>query len=391
MATRTRTLLAILLLVSMLLTPALAAAAGTDNAAFDAKFSGVITGVPAAAGDSWQIAGHTVKTDTGTKVMLPEGTDAAAVGMWADVTAKKDTQGALVALKLMVKRAEMRLIGPVQTIAEGDLGTWTVAGVDFTVNDQTRISDRGEPIMVDGWVEVHAAYDGTALIATSIKSAEEQEDVELYGAIEQFADGAGDWTISSVGFTSTADTRVMGKPEAGLLAKASLKLQDDNLLEANNIKVSWDEQGGWRMPVQFTGKIEALPPDGLAGTWTVDGKQVDVSAQTKVMQKKALAEVGATVHVVGWTEDARVKALLITVIAGPTGSMPFMLQGVIESLPEGGLVGDWMVSGNLIKVTEATRIAGAQFVEQGAAVTVVGTQNSDGVKTATLIHAKKGH
>ena len=33
---------------------------------------------------------------------MPEGTEAATVGMWADVMAKKDTQGALVAVKITV-------------------------------------------------------------------------------------------------------------------------------------------------------------------------------------------------------------------------------------------------------------------------------------------------
>jgi hypothetical protein len=387
MSSRIRLALAAIVLVSLFLTPALASAAAPDGAPFDVKFAGVIETAPAAAGDPYVIAGLTVKTDANTKIQMATD-DPVAAGMWADVTAKKMTDGTLLALKLTVMPAEMRVIGPLEAMPEGDAGTWTVAGIDFTVDENTEISDRGEPIMVDGWVEVHAVQDGETLLAVSIRSVETQEDVEIYGAIEAFSDT--EWTVSGVVVAANADTKVMGKPAVGLLARVSAKLQDDGSLLAQNVKVVWNEQGGWRQPVMFRGKIEALPESGLIGIWTVDGKQVDVSEQTKIMQKKTVAEVGATVHVVGWTEGDVVKALLISVIAPAEGSKPFQIMGVIEELPESGMVGDWTVSGQTVTVTETTRIAGVQFVKVGARVTVIGTEKSDGTLTATLIHAKMG-
>jgi hypothetical protein len=393
MSTRIRTLLALLLLVSLLVIPAATAgAAGPEgNAAFDVKFAGVITAVPAAEGEPWLIAGQTVKTDANSKIRLP-GEEKAAAGMWADIMAKKLSDGTLLALKLTVMAPEMRLVGPLEVMPAGDLGTWTVAGIDFTVDEKTAISDRGEPIMVGGWVEVQAVEDAGALVAVRIMSLDDQEDVELYGAIQAFSDT--EWTVSSVKFAMDAKTRVMGAPKAGLLAKVSLALDDEGNLLARTIKVSWDEQGGWRKPVQFTGKIETLPPGGPVGVWTIDGKQVDVSAQTKVMQHKALAEVGATVHVVGWTEGEVVKAILVAVMAPPADVTPFLLLGKIEKLPADGMVGLWTVSmmgkSYDVQVTASTRIAGQEFVKVGAAVTVVGTQKADGTMTATLIHAKQG-
>ena len=283
-----------------------------------------------------------MKTDANTKIRMATEEPAAA-GMWADVTAKKMTDGSLLASKLTVMPAELRLIGPLEVMPEGDLGTWTVAGIDFTANEETQISDRGEPIMVGGWVEVHAVWDGDTLIATTIRSVEVEEDIELYGAIEAFSDT--EWTVSGLAVSANEDTKVMGKPVVGLLAHVSAELQEDGTLLAQTMKVVWNEQGGWRQPVMFRGKIEALPESGLVGTWTVDGKQVDVSAQTQVMQKKAPVEVGATVHVVGWTEGDVVKALLVSVISPAEGSKPVQFMGVIEALPEDGLIGDWTVSG----------------------------------------------
>lgn len=389
MSNRIRTLLALTMLVSLLLTPALpASAAGTDGIGpFDVKFAGVITGVPAASGEPWEIGGQTVNADASTRVVLAEA-KAAEAGMWADVMAKKQTDGSLLALKILVMSAEMRLVGPLQSMAEAKPGTWTVAGVDLTVDKDTKISERGDPIAVGGWVEVKAVESESGLAAVSIKSVEEREDVEVYGAIQSFSDT--EWTLSSVTLAATADTRVMGEPAVGLLAQASAKLQEDGSLLARTVRVAWYEQGGWRQPRQFTGKIEALPPSGLVGVWTVDGQKVDVSAQTKVMQRHAQAEVGATVHVVGFEDGDVVKALLVSVMAPPAGARPFYLVGVIETLPESGLVGTWKVSGNKIQVTAATLIAGQQYAKVGAAAAVLGIQKADGTKTATLVHAKKG-
>ncbi len=287
----------------------------------------------------------------------------------------------------------MRLIGPLEVMPEGDLGTWTVAGIDFTVNEDTQISDRGEPIMVDGWVEVWAIEAGGARwSAVRISSIDVQEDVELYGAIQAFAET--EWTVSTVTFAVNPDTRIHGQAaRSGLLAKVALDVQEDGTLLAKQHQGGVGRAGRRRRVTQFTGKIEALPADGLVGVWTVDGKQVDVAAQTKVMQKKALAEVGATVHVVGWTEGAVVKAILVQVIAPPADTKPFQLIGMIEALPAEGLVGEWTVKANgesvAIQVTAATRIAGEQYVKVGARVSVYGTEKPDGTRTATLVHAKQ--
>lgn len=387
MSTPIKSLLALLALVSLLVTPALASAADTD-AAFDVKFAGVIETVPAAAGDAWIIAGQTVQTNADTKLRMATDEDAAA-GMWGDVMAKKQSDGSLLATKLTVMPAEMRVIGPLEVLAEGDLGVWTVAGIDFTVNEETQISDRGEPIMVDGWVEVHAVETETGLVATSIHSVEEQEDIEVYGAIQAFSDT--EWTVSGVTVAANAETKVMGEPAVGLLAHVSAEMQEEGGLLARTVKVAWNEPGGRRQQTNFQGKIEALPESGLIGVWTVAGQQIEVTEQTKLMQKKALAEVGATVHVVGYTENGVFvfTALLVSVMGPAEGSKPFQLVGTIEQLPAEGMVGAWVVSGKTVTVTASTRIAGQQFVKVGGRVTVVGTEKADGSITATLVHAKQ--
>lgn len=68
---------------------------------------------------------------------------------------------------------------------------------------------------------------------------------------------------------------------------------------------------------------------------------------------------------------------------------PIEFQGVIQTLPTTGLVGDWTISGRKIRVTNTTRInqeRGAPAL--GAIVELEGTMDSAGLITATVIEVK---
>jgi hypothetical protein len=65
------------------------------------------------------------------------------------------------------------------------------------------------------------------------------------------------------------------------------------------------------------------------------------------------------------------------------------LDGVVEVLPEGGLVGTWQVSGKSVQVTEATEIDQVMgSVGVGIAVEVEGTTQPDGSITASEIEVE---
>jgi hypothetical protein len=66
------------------------------------------------------------------------------------------------------------------------------------------------------------------------------------------------------------------------------------------------------------------------------------------------------------------------------------LTGVVESLPASGLVGDWVVSGTTVHVTDATEIDQEDAsVAVGATVEVEGVTETDGSITATKVEAKE--
>ena len=70
--------------------------------------------------------------------------------------------------------------------------------------------------------------------------------------------------------------------------------------------------GGGGHHFVFVGQVESLPSSGLIGDWTVGGKTVHVSADTKIRQNNGSVEVGSTVMVEG--------ALQATARSTPQGS-----------------------------------------------------------------------
>ncbi len=133
--------------------------------------------------------------------------------------------------------------------------------------------------------------------------------------------------------------------------------------------------------VLISGVVESLPasPD-LVGEWGVAGVAVHVSADTRIPQRERVA-VGVRVKVLGQPRsDGSVTAHLITVQAEPTPPAKERFAGVIESLPEtSGYLGEWVVSGLVVEVTEDTRIhQEAQAVAVGATVVGQGTPRPGG-------------
>lgn len=377
------------LFLAMLMLAGMVMPAAADEVVINVQFSGVINVVPANPGDPWQIAGHTVAVDDQTQVVLSTG-EPAEPGMWATVQARRLEDDSLLAVRIIVRPPEMRLRGPVQTIPEGGLGEWVIAGQTFLVDEDTQIGRRSGEITVGGWVEVVAVEDPAGTLkAVRMQRIEPAEDVELHGAIQAF--GA-NWLISAVPVATDASTLVLDEPEIGLLATALATLRNDNTLLARAIKVSWTEPGRTRprQPVQFRGTIEALPEGGLIGTWVISGKTVQVTEATRIFQVKGQVAVGAEVFVIGWQQDGVITAGVITVLRSPLlGGQRFQFRGIVEQLPNGHprfpLFGIWVISGEQVLVQVNTRITNGENARVGAEVEVGGVVLKNGTKVATWL------
>jgi hypothetical protein len=108
----------------------------------------------------------------------------------------------------------------------------------------------------------------------------------------------------------------------------------------------------------LVGAVEILPLSGLIGDWTVSKVVVHVDASTEIDQSDGTVEVGTTVKVEGTLlQDGSVNATKIEV-KKPQGDMKKTVSfcGIVESLPDPPHVGDWKVSGVIVRVDASTTI-----------------------------------
>jgi hypothetical protein len=152
-----------------------------------------------------------------------------------------------------------------------------------------------------------------------------------------------------------------------------------------------DDGAGRR--IEFRGVIESLPSIGLIGLWVVGGRRVEVSNTTRINQEHGAARVGAAVEVHGFitTSAGPINATEIEVLDDPATARRVEFRGVIERLPDGGLIGTWVVSGRRVHVSESTTINqehGAARV--GAVVEVHGVVRDDAEVNATEIEVQPG-
>jgi hypothetical protein len=144
--------------------------------------------------------------------------------------------------------------------------------------------------------------------------------------------------------------------------------------------------------VEVLGLIESLPSNGLIGEWRISGRTFRVSSATNIDQEHGQAVVGAFVEAKGRPQtDGSIEATKIEVKSSPGGGSGTFLElnGVVESLPSSGLIGEWRVSGQIVRVDAATIInqeLGSVVV--GTTVEVKGFSQTDGSIKATRIEVK---
>lgn len=377
-------LIVVVALAAVALTPPSTAWAGAELG-FDVRFNGVVQTVGSQS-TPWLIGGQSLVTDANTQVFENA---APAVGIWADVAAKRQVDGSLLAKQITLRPEQPRLRGPLQSKPDDSVGDWVIAGVTVKVTADTKIGARGQAIKVGGWVEAVMEETGGVLTAKNIIGTGAADAVIVNGELQSFSET--EWVISSIPVAvSTAaenGTLISGKPGVGLIVHAAAQLEEDNSLTGQVLRVSWIDQNSLAPVVELEGKIEKLPTTGLRGEWTVDGQTVLVMPNTRIHQEKGLAVVGATVHVSGWDILGQIVAGDIAVLQSPdTGGSYVRFGGLIEALPASGTTGEWKVGGKTIVVTSQTQLFGTPQVGQPAGVE--GIQRADGSIVATAIRVR---
>ena len=69
-----------------------------------------------------------------------------------------------------------------------------------------------------------------------------------------------------------------------------------------------DHRGRYESKAKFYGTVDALPPAVNDGVWWVNGREVRVSPQTRIKEKRGRVEIGAYVEVEGYFSGSGVAA-----------------------------------------------------------------------------------
>ena len=237
--------------------------------------------------------------------------------------------------------------------------------------------------------------------STAFARDHDDDEFKFTGVIESLPNTAGfigDWRVSGRTIHVTSATRIEqedGRVAVGVTVKVEGALRSDNSVDATEIEVKeqaeGDDDDDDAQPT-FKGTIENLPnAPGFIGDWRVGGRTIHVTAATKIEAEFGPVAVGAFVEIKGTVRpDGSIDATKIETksnVAGGDGRDEF--KGMIESLPAGGLVGDWKVKGRTVHVTAATLIDQEHGrIAVGAVVEVSGTLRADGSLDATRIEVR---
>lgn len=235
-------------------------------------------------------------------------------------------------------------------------------------------------------VMARGTWASEGIAAEEIQRLTEGREVGFQGEI--LAIGASSWRMRSPqGPEITVQVQgalIEGDPAAGRLAQVQGLETGPGQVDAFTIRVV--PSNG---PEELVGWLEGIDGAGEVTTWRVTlvddpqprPAQLLVGPNTFVDESATEARPQAWLEIVAAPQSGGVYAAQsIRVLANPPKRV---VQGVVEQLPAGGLLGTWQVAGYRVIVTGDTGIKGVPSV--GAFVWINGYSNYDATVTADLV------
>ncbi|GEM_PF-381988 len=273
----------------------------------------------------------------------------------------------LVALAGAADSGELEYKGLIESMpASGRIGEWRIGGLTFQVTSSTVFEiDHGQPAVgTCAEVKYYVANGDNVAVKVETKGADECGDVDGFdfkGVIEDMpaAGGAGTWTISGVAFQVTTMTQLdaeHGPLTVGACVEVEYIVQgNENVAIEISSQESYECQGAGVGTQEARGLVEAMPDDGLVGTWTISGVQYEATNTTVFEQREGAFAVGACVEVEYLVQNGvRVALKIKTDDTCGSSSAKAKAYGVIEAMPNNGLVGTWTIGGVQYEATQAT-------------------------------------
>ena len=275
----------------------------------------------------------------------------------------------LLAMMPALVLAQMSHRGLVETMPDGGrAGTWTIGGMTFTADANTDFDlDKG-PLAVGVCAEVEYVIQGGNNIATQIasKSADDcagEPQFHHIGLVQgkPTSGSEGDWDIGGMTFRATMHTEfdeTNGPLDVGACAEVEYGISGAHNIASKIASKSADDCAGSEDRQSTDGIIDAMPADGLLGTWTISGVDYVATTTTRFEQSDGPFVVGACVEVEFVVQNGQNIAVKIETESHCSGgTMNPNVQkatGILEAFPSATLTGTWTISGVDYIATEAT-------------------------------------
>lgn len=183
------------------------------------------------------------------------------LGDWVQVTGVVLEDGSLLAQQIQkqtVDGSPFEFTGVVQTIGDE---SWSISGIDVTVNDDTEIKDNpvvGDVVKVEGHISPNGVW-----LAREIKAADDDGDdaakFEFTGLVETIDP----WVVAGITLATDEWTEIDTAVELGSLVEIEGVILADGTWLAEEIKLLDDDDD--ETILRFTGVVEGTDP------WIVSG------------------------------------------------------------------------------------------------------------------------
>lgn len=257
----------------------------------------------------WNIAGITFLADNATEFKQEKGPF--AVGVTVKVHFVIRSNGDFYARKIETKSSEPQknghAFGIVESMPANRLGVWTIGGVEYTANEQTRFKEKHGALEVGARVRVKYTIDSTGQrIARKIETTKSQggatqpDHLKVFGFVGQMpADGLiGEWTIDNVVYVTDANTKF--KEDHGILGVGAYVAVEYRVVNGQNlvheIETKVPPAAGTQTSIGVINNIGGATAAAAIDdeVWRIDGVDYLVTPATDLDDLATELAVGAT-------------------------------------------------------------------------------------------------
>jgi len=296
----------------------------------EVRLKGPLAAKPNDGIGAWTIAGRTIWFTTESVISQRSGP--VEVGQWVEAFAVEKPAGTLTSVRVRgIEAAEdAEIYGAIQSFGGAQ---WVLSSIPVAATTDTLIL--GEPesgLLAQAAAELTPAGLSARVFRVAWQEpTRRRQPIQLTGLIDALPNDSllGLWQVAGQSvevLPSTQIFQVKGLVQLGARVHIVGWQVADHLV-ATQITVLASPSGSGRQ-FYLHGAIEALPEQGLLGTWTIDGQQVQVTRQTRIHGQEQV-HLGAPVEAAGlqFRDGVRLTTWLrVRDMSGP-GPQPTVTPG----------------------------------------------------------------